>query len=308
MITVAICTFNRKEYLKKAIDSILKQTLDCNLFELLIIDNNSTDGTEELIKDNYTNSNLSIKYIKEDNQGLSYCRNTAVANSKYDFVAFLDDDGIAEPQWLTLIKNTILEEGNNIGAVTGDVIPIWEIPRPDWLIPEFNIFYTIFQLSEERFVFDKSHNHTPAGANVVYNKKALLKNGGFNVKLGRNGSNLLSGEETLLHKSMIKNGYKLIYVPDIRIKHHITKARISRKWLLRRYFWGGFTNIILENIVVKQRITSKIKKVILHSYSIILNIALVPCGFIFKPSYYYMIYLSRAAKSLGSLYCLLSCK
>ncbi len=305
MITVAICTFNRKEYLKKAIDSILKQTIDCNLFELLIIDNNSTDGTEELIKNNYTDNNLSIKYIKEDNQGLSYCRNTAVANSKYDFVAFLDDDGIAEPQWLELMLKVLKENNVNFACATGDVLPIWEIPKPSWLFPFFEIYFSIFQLSKERFKFTDNQNHTPAGGNVIYKKQVLIELGGFNTTLGRNGINLLSGEETLIHKKMIRNGYELIYIPDIRIHHHIHKSRINRLWLLKRSFWGGYSVQAIKKLESNGQSVINFKKLYLNLYNIILNLFLIPTGFLFKPKHYYMVYLFRFSKSLGTLYGLL---
>jgi len=308
MISVVICTYNRKQYLKKAIDSVLKQTLNQGLFELIIVDNNSSDGTKNFVQNKYSNVKNNIKYVMETNQGISYCRNTGIANSNFDYTAFLDDDGIAEPRWLEFMFNIIAGKNEKIACATGDVIPIWEIPRPDWLITDFDIYYSIFQLSKERFIYTTDHIHTPAGCNVIYNKEILLKFGGFNTKLGRKNKNLISGEETLLHKQMIKNGYKLIYIPDIRINHHVHKTRISKKWLLKRYFWGGYTNNIVENLESEQSMLTITKKIFILTYIIIFNIILIPLGLIFKPRFYYLVYSTRISKSLGTLFGLMTWK
>jgi len=308
MITVVICTYNRKQYLKLAIDSILNQTISLDLIELIIIDNNSTDGTRELVEKYFKDIDIHCKYILETNQGLSYCRNTGIAESKHGYIAYLDDDGIAEPNWLELMLNVISENNEMFACATGDVVPIWEIPRPDWLIPLYDIYYSIFQLSNDRFIFTSEEIHTPAGGNVVYNKEVLLKFGGFNTKLGRNNKNLLSGEETLLHKQMIKNGYELIYIPEIRIKHHIHKSRISRYWLLRRYFWGGYSINVINRIENEQSIFPIFFDTLFNVYKIFFNILLLPVGFLFKPRFYYMIYLTRISKSLGIIYSLMTRK
>ncbi len=306
MITVVICTYNRKQYLKKSIGSILNQTISLDLIELIVIDNNSTDGTGEFVENLIKDIDIQCKYILETNQGLSYCRNRGITESKHDYIAYLDDDGVAERRWLELMLSVISENNEMYACATGDVIPIWEIPRPGWLIPLHDIYYSVFKLSNDRFIFTAKDTHTPPGGNVVYNKEVLIRFGGFNTKLGRRNKNLLSGEETLLHKEMIKNEYKLIYVPDIRIKHHIHKTRISRKWLLRRYFWGGYSINIINSMEKEQSISSIIINTLYHVYKIFFNILLLPLGFLFKPRFYYMIYLSRISKSLGTIYSLMT--
>jgi len=103
LITAVICTYNRKNLLRKAVDSLINQTLEKNKYEILIIDNNSNDGTSDLVNRNYSNIS-NIRYILEPRQGVAHARNTGWQNSKAKYVAYLDDDEIAKNDWLE--KNT----------------------------------------------------------------------------------------------------------------------------------------------------------------------------------------------------------
>lgn len=87
------------------------------------------------------------------------------------------------------------------------------------------------------------------GVNIMYSKHVLEKEDGFKSDLGRKGNRLISGEETLLNKKLIKSGYKFYYVPEIIVQYHINKSRISRKWLIKRYFWGGYTNACMLSLM-----------------------------------------------------------
>jgi len=89
-ISVIIPTYNRKKTLARAIQSVINQSL--SPFEILIVDDGSNDGTEEWVKDNFQN----IKYIYQNNRGVSSARNIGIENANGDWVAFLDSDD----EWL----------------------------------------------------------------------------------------------------------------------------------------------------------------------------------------------------------------
>ena len=95
-LSIIICTYNREKFILKSLYSIAHQNADVNIFELIIINNNSTDKTHELILDFIEkNQNISIKYFIEIEQGLSHARNRGIKESTGDICAFLDDDAIA---------------------------------------------------------------------------------------------------------------------------------------------------------------------------------------------------------------------
>ena len=95
MISVILPVYNGEKYIKEAIDSVLAQTLDA--FELIIVNDGSTDSTEKIILD-YKDSR--IKYFYQENKGRSASRNLGIKNSSYDFIAFIDADDVYEPDKL----------------------------------------------------------------------------------------------------------------------------------------------------------------------------------------------------------------
>ena len=304
MITVVICTYNRRSYLKKAIDSIINQAFDPDLYELIIVDNNSTDGTKEFVLNNYSHSRVKVRYLHEPNQGLSHCRNTGFRNAKFDYIAYIDDDGIAYPDWLENMTKGIKDQNEKIALINGAVIPIWEIPRPRWLLDEFTMLYSIYN-PDERTVIKA---YETMGANMVWKKSLLIEFGGFNTNLGREKNNLISGEETFIAEEIENEGYKFIYDPKIRIKHHIHKSRISIIWLINRVFWGGYTRIAMENIKTKKNISTKFRRSFAEIKKVLSDIGSVPKSIIFEPRYYFLIKIIRAVDSLGRIYGLLRIK
>ncbi len=306
MITVVICTYNRRSYLKKAIDSIINQTFDPDLYELIIVDNNSTDGTKDFVLNNYSHSRVKVRYLHEPNQGLSHCRNTGLRNASFEYIAYIDDDGIAYPDWLENMAKGIKNQNEKFAGITGAIFPIWEIPRPRWLLDldRLTMFYSIYY-PDKRTVIGYGYVF---GGNMVWKKSLLIECGGFNTKLGRVKNNLISGEESLTAEKIEKKGYEFIYDPKMRIKHHIHKSRISIMWLIKRSFWGGYSRIAMENIKTKKSILAKFIQSFKEIKKALYNLGSVPKSIIFEPRYYFLIKIVDAVDSLGRLYALVIIK
>src|SRR5690606_5027026 len=104
-----------------------------NLFEIIIVNNNSTDNTESVCKSFMTNqSGLDVKYVVETNRGLSFARNRGIAESKYDIITYIDDDAYAKPDFLELIFEHFKTYPDTAG-LGGKVIPRYEIEEPKWM-------------------------------------------------------------------------------------------------------------------------------------------------------------------------------
>lgn len=95
MISIVIPLYNKEKYIKKTLDSVLKQTYSD--YEIIIVDDGSTDGGVDVVR-TYTNS--SIKLIQQANKGVSAARNTGIINAKYDYIAFIDADDYWAPTFL----------------------------------------------------------------------------------------------------------------------------------------------------------------------------------------------------------------
>ncbi len=104
VLSVIICTYNRDKYIQMVLRSLEKQTLSQGDFEVLIVNNNSLDNTEEIVQNYLKKTSLRIQYMIEYNQGVSYARNRGVGEAKGDIIVFLDDDETVEPDFLFNIK------------------------------------------------------------------------------------------------------------------------------------------------------------------------------------------------------------
>jgi glycosyltransferase involved in cell wall biosynthesis len=121
-ISVVICTYNRADLLKIAIDSLLKQSLDAAEFEILIIDNNSKDTTQR-VGSAYAKNHKNVTYFLEEKVGLSHARNRGYLEAKGNYVAYADDDCNLPIDWLLNAKNVILD--NDFAVLGGPVYPFY---------------------------------------------------------------------------------------------------------------------------------------------------------------------------------------
>ena len=250
LLSVAICTYNRVDRLRKALDALACQTLPQSQFEILVIDNASTDDTKMVVSDIQTTlSNL--HYLYEPVQGLSRARNTAMQAATTPYISYLDDDAIPCQQWAEKILTTFLTVTPTPVGVGGPIYPLWETTQPAWMQPEMEFLFSILDCGDQPhwLQFPKF----PFGANMSYQREALLKAGGFKENLGRKGSNLLSCEEYLLNRTLTKAGGRFYYVPEASVEHWIPKTRTCSTWLLQRSYWQGRSEAVVDGLVGKSR-------------------------------------------------------
>ncbi|MDG6219103.1 MAG: glycosyltransferase [Candidatus Thermoplasmatota archaeon] len=278
-ISAIICTLNRAKYLEKAINSLINQTIDPEFYEIIIVDNGSTDNTKNLVENLRNNEQLC--YIYEPIRGLSQARNTGWQNARGEYIAFLDDDGLATVNWLEEIINTFEKTSPSPDACGGKIELIWETNRPSWIADSMLKPLGYFDYGDKSFSLD-SGNQNIGGGNMAFKKNIPELIGYFNTNLGRKGSNLLSNDENDFFSRMRKKGLKLCYNPKIVALHHVTKNRTEKNWFLKRYYWQGKSNSILDlgkDDITKNNVLSKIitnlynllKILIFRGYLIIVN-------------------------------------
>ena len=252
-ISAIICTYNRDPYLGKAIKSLLEQSLADDEYEIIIVDNASTDKTKEIVE-KYRDK---VKYIYEPNQGLSYARNAGYLNSNADIVTYLDDDALASSEWLSSALEAF-EKDKNIAAVGGKIEPIWEAEKPKWLIKELYIHFSCQDKGPDPFYL-KSHDYV-WGGNAAYRKRILYDCGGFPVELGRIGKMQLVHEELPVSEFINKIGLKKYYMPSMLIRHHVMQHRINLRFLVNRFFWLGASTVYHEYLYNNMKKASILNK------------------------------------------------
>jgi glycosyltransferase involved in cell wall biosynthesis len=248
-ISAIICTHNRAAYLKKALQSLVDQTLPQKQYEIIVVDNGSTDNTKAIVEGLKLSEN--IRYIYEPIIGLSQARNTGWWNAQGEFITYLDDDAIACPEWLQRIVQAFDTVRPQPGSVGGKVIPIWEVERPTWLPKELERLLSIADWAD-RPTFLMEDFQFLAGTNVAYPRFILDEVGGFSISLGRKASSLLSSEEILLKRQLERRNLGSYYDPDIYVYHHISAERLTKRWFYRRGFWQGASDAILQYLETRQ--------------------------------------------------------
>jgi len=266
--TIAICTYNRATVIEHSIKSVLSQTASRSNYEILIIDNNCTDNTVEIVN-KYSSMNDNIRLVNEQNQGLSYSRNRAIEEARGEIIVFIDDDAEMCPDYLNNLKK-VFDEEKNIGAAGGPVEVGWLEPVPSWyetgLARAFNyLYYGSFRmkLKYPRMIF---------GTNMAFPLSLLKKMGGFRTGIGSIGEqSLSSGEMKMFHRidknererlditgyaeSDIeillqiekKEGLPILYDPLLKVRHLISPERLTPEYILTKALWQGRSQYRLES-------------------------------------------------------------
>lgn len=245
LLSAIVCTHNREAYLGAAIDSLLNQ--DCaDPFEVIVVDNASTDRTADVVASR--SSHPRLRYIYEPVTGLSVARNTGAQAACGKILAYLDDDAIASPHWLRSLYAAY--QGNERLAVAGGrVTLIWppNTAPPSWLSSGLAGNLGLYDLGSS-IVLIQQPGLTPRGLNYSIRKKFLDEVGGFDTNLGRVGKTLLSNEELRMTELAIKSGWQVAYLPDAHVEHHVAPERLSRSWFLSRSWWQGISECYREQL------------------------------------------------------------
>jgi glucosyl-dolichyl phosphate glucuronosyltransferase len=260
-ISVVICTHNRGFYLRKAIASVLAQDMPVSEYELIIVDNKSTDDTAEVAA-SFAAANM--RYIHEPQLGLCFARNTGWRNAAGTYVAYLDDDAIAEPGWLASIK-AAFESDPAAGVVGGKVDPIWEGERPGWMSDNVSFSLTIVDWSPEPKHIPDVRVEWLVGANMAMPRAVLAEIDGFEPRLDRIGTNMLSGGDVFLQKRILERGYTCLYHPGMAVRHLVPPSRLHKKWFRRRYYWQGVSDAVMELITDNPSTLGRIRRGIVRA-------------------------------------------
>ena len=248
--SVVICTHNRAGLLPDAIASTLDQVYPSDRFELIVVDNASSDDTQHVIEGLRSASPVDYRSVVEDSLGLSYARNRGIAEATHEYVAFLDDDAVAAPRWLRAFNRVINEHRALVvgGRVDKSFPAGFELPEwfnTQYLTHHFGVNYrergrneTVIRIRQPLYL---------SGGNTAYAKRLFDHFGGFNCEFGRKGAGgLLASEETILNMQLERAGIPLYYTDEAYIRHFVDAWRVEKGHLRKKSYWSGATRALVD--------------------------------------------------------------
>jgi glycosyltransferase involved in cell wall biosynthesis len=237
LISVAVCTRNRGNMLRGLLEDLASQDIDPSDYEILIVDNNSSDETQSIARA-FHPENVNARYFHEPFIGLSNARNRGWKEARGNYVAYVDDDCRIPGEWLKNAKDII--ERHSPHVFGGPYHAYFNSRRPKWFR-----YGDHWPWDEERFLEIPEFGGL-TGGNIFILRTLLETLGGFDPNLGMKGNNLAYGEETELLKriSALKPTPLLYYDPKLTVKHLVAPEKMSMNWIIRQRFIGGRYSLI----------------------------------------------------------------
>jgi glycosyltransferase involved in cell wall biosynthesis len=244
-ISVVVPTRNRADRLDACLAALARQTVASDEFEILVVDNGSTDDTVTRIA-RWAERRPGLRRVEEPEPGVSRARNAGIAAAEGELLAFVDDDAVAEPGWLATLLRAY-DRWPRVGAACGRARLRLERRPPAWYGTFSEPWYSAMDFGPEpRLLLDPEE--VPWSVNLSVRAAVAREVGGFSEQLGRVGSNLHSGEEYPFVSAIRASGAHIAYEPDAIVWHAVPPERLRLRWLVRRAWTEGRTMRVRNEI------------------------------------------------------------
>jgi glucosyl-dolichyl phosphate glucuronosyltransferase len=247
-----ICTHNRAESLPATLASLRRQDAIPEGFEVIVVDNASTDGTPAVVaaaQREWPGAPDALRLVHEPRLGLNHARNRGIAEARGEVVAFLDDDAVAVPGWLGELTRAYRPDPD-VWCVGGKVSPRWpDGSRPAWLPRTLETYLGIVEWDAPRLCH---HPAYPIGTNLSFRREAFAALGGFDPRLDRVGRMLLSCGDSEMCWRVERAGKRVSYTPAALAHHVIPRSRLTPSWFQARYYWQGRSVAVLDGLYLSR--------------------------------------------------------
>lgn len=246
--TILIPTYNRAGSLQTLLESICELDHPRECFEVIVVDNNSTDATPEVVerfKDRLPN----LTRVVEKKLSFTAARHTGASAARSGVLAYIDDDVILDPGWLTATLAVLTEE-TNVGIVAGRIEPRFEFPPPHWALTAQQVFngWSLWRPSETR-----RETIGACGPSLAVRADVLEVVGGFPPDtIGVEAAGKSNTVEKIyvgpgdwgLNIAVRNAGYSIVYDPAVLVHHVIPQVRMTTEWWFSRLIGEGYMRAI----------------------------------------------------------------
>ncbi|GEO06871.1 hypothetical protein AAE02nite_45350 [Adhaeribacter aerolatus] len=246
LISIIIPTLNRAKSLKLTLHSIYQQT-DKMDFEVLIIDNGSSDETKDICNGFVINSPGQFRYYYNSEPGLLTGRHLGTSLAKGSILCFIDDDVELNPSWVSGVKEAF--KNSEVLLATGPCLPKYEVDPPEWIYYFFNktkwsgtscTWLSLFDFGSNKKLVEPN---CVWGLNFCIRKITLQELDGFHPDNIPAKLQFFQGDgETGLTMKAQSLGYKALYHPQLQLHHLISADRLTVKYFKQRAFYQGVCN------------------------------------------------------------------
>jgi glycosyltransferase involved in cell wall biosynthesis len=236
-ISLVICTYNGASRLKPTLEAIFNQEEHHQIpWELIIIDNASTDDTNELCKRLIAQYNFQSKssIVYEKNPGCNFARPRGLKEARYQWILFCDDDNHLFPNYLKQ-GWSILQANPTIGVLGGQGVALFEDNAPEWF-QRYHLSFAVGRQSSVSGKLNRLSSRKLHSAGSFYRKEVLMQyfeKGFSTIMVGRKGKNLTGGEDTEWCMMIELMRYDLWYDDSLKFYHYMPNGRMNWEYYLK---------------------------------------------------------------------------
>ena len=235
--SVILCTHNRAARLGRALESLSELDVPAGLdWELLVVDNNSTDDTRAVVERAAALAGLPCRYLFEATPGKSFALNAGIAGARGELLAFTDDDVTFDRGCLRALLAEF--DSPDCAGVGGQIVPVWPAPPPRWYSASGP--YALLP-AVVRYQFESSGPviKPPYGANMAYRHEMFERYGLFRTDIGPRAGEMIRGEDSEFGLRVLAGGERVVYAPRAMVYHPVEPERMTLRYFERYYYGEG---------------------------------------------------------------------
>jgi len=236
--SVVIATYNRAHLLVETLRALDAQQVPPTLqWEVIVIDNNSSDRTKETVRRFGETSHVAVRYEFEPRQGQSFARNAGIEAAKGAVILFTDDDILPNRTWVSGMLSALTID--HLHGVGGRVLPQWEAALPGWLSARPDLLSWLALVEEDTaclLEYPLSPTRRIVGASMAFRREVFEEFGLFQTSLGHRGRRFYGQEEVEFIHRLLQKERRIGYDPSVVVHHRIGASRLRKSFFVRRYF------------------------------------------------------------------------
>jgi glycosyltransferase involved in cell wall biosynthesis len=243
--SVLIATYNRAAELRDTLQSIQGLSPAAE-WEVIVIDNNSTDETQQVVAEAAKTFPVELRYLFEPQQGRSAALNAGITAARGEILATTDDDVRVPSDWLSAAETAL--ETLDCDYVGGKVLPLWPAEPPAWIPNHGGKQWAVLALLDygpEPVPFFKYAHRVPIGVNMAFRRDAFQRAGPWSNRIGRKKGTLLGQEVREWTLRARRAGLRGSYTPAMVVQHLIPRERLKKAYFRRWFYWNGVSRALL---------------------------------------------------------------